>query len=97
MSDTDRRNQVRRAQGIVLRKLRNEAGLSQEALAHKAGLDRSYIGMVERGHHSPGTDTLDKILTALHVTFLRHGAEMTAALKKLRHEQPNNDEVANGK
>jgi len=39
----------RLAFGERLRQLRKEAGLSQERLAHKANLDRSYVGAVERG------------------------------------------------
>jgi transcriptional regulator with XRE-family HTH domain len=35
--------------GERLRQLRKDAGLSQEGLAHKANLDRSYVGAVERG------------------------------------------------
>jgi len=35
--------------GERLRQLRKDAGLSQEGLAHKADLDRSYVGAVERG------------------------------------------------
>lgn len=35
--------------GNRVRQLRKNIGLSQEGLAHKAGLDRSYIGQVERG------------------------------------------------
>jgi transcriptional regulator with XRE-family HTH domain len=35
--------------GERLRQLRKVAGLSQEGLAHRADLDRSYVGAVERG------------------------------------------------
>jgi transcriptional regulator with XRE-family HTH domain len=38
--------------GKRLRQLRKQAGLSQEALAHKAELDRSYVGGVERGEYN---------------------------------------------
>jgi transcriptional regulator with XRE-family HTH domain len=38
--------------GQRLRELRKHVGLSQEALAHQADLDRSYVGGVERGEYN---------------------------------------------
>ena len=38
--------------GKRLRQLRKQKGLSQEALAHEAELDRSYVGGVERGEYN---------------------------------------------
>jgi transcriptional regulator with XRE-family HTH domain len=50
-----------------LRKLRVERGLSQDALAVDAGLDRSYVGRIERGLENPTVDTLDRFAKALGV------------------------------
>lgn len=38
--------------GLAVRKQRLLRGLSQEALAAEAGLDRSYMGGIERGEHN---------------------------------------------
>ncbi|MFX3674772.1 MAG: helix-turn-helix domain-containing protein [Paenisporosarcina sp.] len=39
--------------GVVLKKYRNQMGLSQEVLAFKSGLDRTYISLLERGKRKP--------------------------------------------
>ncbi|MBS1796786.1 MAG: helix-turn-helix transcriptional regulator [Acidobacteria bacterium] len=51
--------------GIALRNARKENGLSQEELAHKANLDRTYIGGVERGERNISLLNLLKISHAL--------------------------------
>ena len=38
--------------GKRIRSSRGELGLSQEGLANEAGLDRSYVGRIERGEHN---------------------------------------------
>ena len=50
-----------------LRLLRGTSGLSQEQLADLAGLDRNYIGKLEREENSPTVDTLEAIALALQV------------------------------
>jgi transcriptional regulator with XRE-family HTH domain len=50
-----------------IRKLRTERGWSQEELAAQAGLNRNYVGMIERCENSPTVDTLDRIARALNV------------------------------
>jgi transcriptional regulator with XRE-family HTH domain len=48
--------------------MRLETGLSQEALADEAGIDRSYIGGVERGEHNVALVNLVKISKSLKIT-----------------------------
>ena len=48
----------------VLRQLREERGWSQEQLAQQAGLNRSYLGEVERGNAIPTLTTVSKLARA---------------------------------
>lgn len=53
-----------------LRKLRGERGLSQEELADRAGLNRNYVGMIEREENAPTVDTLEVLAKALDVSVI---------------------------
>ena len=53
------------ALGEAIRRARTGAGLSQEALAVDADLDRSYMGGIERGEHNMTTMNIIKIADAL--------------------------------
>jgi transcriptional regulator with XRE-family HTH domain len=53
--------------GKKIRELRKEKGYSQEALAYEAGLDRTYMGSVERGERNIATLNLIKIAKTLRV------------------------------
>lgn len=53
--------------GRRTRELRVAAGLSQEALAEKAGLHRTYIGMIERAEKNITLANIEKIARALGV------------------------------
>ncbi len=50
-----------------LRRYRKAAGLSQEALANRADLHRTYIGGIEQGRINVSTRNLNKIATALDI------------------------------
>ncbi len=54
--------------GAAIRKARLTMGISQEALAVDAGLDRSYMGGVERGEHNLSVINVHKIAQALEMT-----------------------------
>ena len=56
------------ALGSAIKQVRQGRGLSQEQLALSAGVDRSYLGRVERGDNNPAVLTLVKIAAALDVT-----------------------------
>ena len=53
--------------GERVREIRKEKGLSQEELAHKADLHRTYIGMIERAEKNITLINIDKIAKALEV------------------------------
>lgn len=53
--------------GLAIRQLRSDQGLSQEGLAHEIGLDRSYIGGIERGEHNLTLMNLIKIAEKLGI------------------------------
>lgn len=55
--------------GVTIRDLRLKAGLSQEAFADEVGIDRSYIGGIERGEHNVALINLLKIASALNMTL----------------------------
>ena len=61
------RHPALQAVGEAIRSLRNEGGQSQEALALAAGMDRSYLGGVERGEHNLALVNLIKVATAIGV------------------------------
>ena len=55
--------------GQRVKEIRNEQGLSQEKLALKADIDRTYLAGVELGKRNLSIKSLDKILKALEVSF----------------------------
>lgn len=54
--------------GYAVRQARIDAGLSQESLAHLAGLHRTYIGSIERGERNVSIENILRIAKALDVT-----------------------------
>jgi len=58
---------LEQAFGDTLRQLRNRAGLSQEKLAFRCDLDRTYISLLERGLRQPSLNTIFSIANAVDI------------------------------
>lgn len=57
----------RRAFGQRLRELRTARGISQESLALRTGIARSYMGGIERGEKNPALDHIVRLAVGLEV------------------------------
>ena len=58
---------LRRTLARNLKRLRRERGLTQEELADLAGLNRNYVGMIERQENAASVDTLEALADALQI------------------------------
>lgn len=67
----------KQAIGIVIRKLRNEKGLSQDVLSGLAGIGRTHLTMIENGQKNPNFETVWKIALALEL----HPSELVARIE----------------
>ncbi len=63
----DKRLSPEKRLGLATRKIRIEAGWSQEALSFKAGLHRTYIGVIERGEKNLTLRNAIRIAKALGI------------------------------
>jgi transcriptional regulator with XRE-family HTH domain len=59
--------EIREVLALNLRKLRQARGLSQEELAHRAEIDRTYISALERSVYAAGIDVVDRLARVLGV------------------------------
>ena len=71
------RVEVREVFALNLRRYRQEAGLSQEELAHRADIDRTYISSLERCVYAAGIDVVERLAKVF-------GVEPWELLKPLR-------------
>lgn len=62
-------NEINIKIGNRIRQLRNSVGISQEDLAYACGLNRNFIGQLERFEKSASVNTIDKIAKALGISL----------------------------
>lgn len=55
--------------GARIKELRAAQEISQEKLALKADIDRTYLAGVEQGKRNPSIKSLEKIIVALEISF----------------------------
>lgn len=73
--------------GRNVRRVRVAKGVSQERLAFDSGVDRSYLGGMERGEENPTVDVLDRLAVTLAVPlreFFVEDADRTNGLRRGR-------------
>jgi transcriptional regulator with XRE-family HTH domain len=56
--------------GVAIRTERSALGISQEELAERAGLHRTYVSDLERGARNPSIVSVEKIAEALNLSLL---------------------------
>lgn len=59
---------IKQKVGNRIREIRKELQLSQEALAYKAEVDRTYVTDVENGRRNVSIEVLEKIIKALEIS-----------------------------
>ena len=60
---------VKRGLGRVIKGLRQQHGITQEELAEKASLHRTYLSDIERGARNPSLETLVRLAAALQISL----------------------------
>ena len=76
LAAVNRNPAARKALGRVLRTFREARKLSQEELAHRADVDRTYVGSIERGQRNPTFENLWFLLRALEVSWAEVGGAL---------------------
>ena len=75
------RDQILKELGDRIRGARKAADLTQEDLAEKSGLDRSYIGGIERGQRNITFTVLCQIVRALEIDIAQISTNLPGPVK----------------
>ncbi|MCW6036718.1 helix-turn-helix transcriptional regulator [Spirulina subsalsa FACHB-351] len=70
---------IKKRFGLAIKHRRQELELSQEELAFRSGLHRTYISDIERGFRNPSLENIQKLAFALNISmsdlFANYGVE----------------------
>jgi len=76
----DSKPDIKQRFGKAIRRRRRELDFSQEELAEKANLHRTYISSIERGSRNPSLENIEKLAKALNISvsalFTNYGIEV---------------------
>ncbi|HHH43947.1 MAG TPA: XRE family transcriptional regulator [Gammaproteobacteria bacterium] len=82
---------VRKVLGVRIRDLRERKRYSQDVLAELSGLNRSYIGSLERGEHNCGITNIVRVAKALDVPLYKLFHKVPAGVQQ-RYLEPQADD-----
>ncbi len=68
--------------GTALRQFRKNRGLSQDRLANRAGVDRAYVGGIERAERHPSWEVIERLLAVLKVSWVEFGRALDQGTRK---------------
>jgi transcriptional regulator with XRE-family HTH domain len=71
--------------GMVLRRLRKEAGMTQEQLAFEAGVERNFVSLIERGINQPTIRVIFRLANGLNLVPSKM---FIAVEKEMRSQEP---------
>jgi transcriptional regulator with XRE-family HTH domain len=70
---------IKKRFGKAIRRRRRELDISQEVLAERTELHRTYISNIERGRQNPSLENIEKLANALNISisalFAKYGIE----------------------
>ena len=69
LADMNKRSELAFKVGVEIRRLRKERGHSQEGFADECGIQRSYMGAIERGEKVMSIDMTKRVVTTLGLTL----------------------------
>jgi transcriptional regulator with XRE-family HTH domain len=79
--------EIREVLALNLRRYRRASALSQEELAHRAGIDRTYISSLERSLYAAGIDVVDRLAKAMGIEAADL-LQRPAPISRKRHRGP---------